>query len=172
MYDFGVLRELRKRAGLTLDVIQARSGVTPAVLSRIERNKAKPELDTLYRLARVFGMTATDVLALAEQASAHTTTEERYGHAGFQFRKVTYGNATVFHARASCGTHVSNPEVHHNEYELCWVLEGTVRLTLPHEQHVLTAGQAIQFDAVLEHTYEVVEDLEMVITHIRKGMRY
>ena len=172
MYDFGVLRELRKREGLTLDAIQSRSGVTPAVLSRIERNMTQPELDTLYRLARVFGMTATDLLALAEQRSSHTTQEEGYENSGFSFRKVTYGNLTVFHASALGGAHLSHPEVHHNEHELCWVLRGSLRLVLPNEQHVLGAGQAIQFDAVLEHTYEVIEDLEMVITHIRKGMRY
>ena len=172
MYDFGVLRDLRKREGFTLDEIQARSGVTPAVLSRIERNMAQPELDTLYRLARVFGMTATDLLALVEQRSSHTTQEECYERRGFHFRKVTYGNLTVYHASAKAGGQVSTPEIHHNEYELFWVLHGAVRLILPNEQHVLRDGQAIQFDAVLEHSYEVIEDSEMVMTHIRKGMRY
>ncbi len=172
MYDFGILRELRKREGLTLDEIQVRSGVTPAVLSRIERNMARPELDTLYRLARVFGMTATDLLALAEERSSHTTTEESYERRGFCFRKVTYGNLTMFHASAKAGGQVSTPEVHHNEYELFWVLRGAVRLILPNEKHVLKAGQAIQFDAVLAHSYEVIEDSDMVMTHIRKGMRY
>ncbi|MFU8780009.1 MAG: helix-turn-helix domain-containing protein [Kiritimatiellia bacterium] len=167
-----MVRDLRKRAGLTLDEIQSRSGVTPAVLSRIERNLAQPELDTLYRLARVFGMTATDLLSLAEQRSSHTTEEEHYTRRGFDFRKVTYGNLTVFHATAQAGVHVSTPEVHHNEYELFWVLKGAVRLVLPNEQHVLRDGQAIQFDAALEHAYEVVDDSEMVMTHIRKGMRY
>ncbi len=172
MYDFGIVRELRKREGLTLDEIQVRSGVTPAVLSRIERNMARPELDTLYRLARVFGMTATDLLSLAEQRSSHTTAEECYERVGFAFRKVTYGNLTVFHASAKAGGQVSTPEVHHNEYELFWVLHGVVRLILPNEQHVLKKGQAIQFDAMLEHSYEVLEDSKMVMTHIRKGKRY
>lgn len=172
MYDFGIVRELRKREGLTLDEIQVRSGVTPAVLSRIERNKAQPELDTLYRLARVFGMTAMDLLSLAEQRSSHTTQEESYARGDFTFRKVTYGNLTLFHASAKSGGQVSTPEVHHNEYELFWVLQGVVRLILPNEQHVLKAGQAIQFDAVLAHSYEVLEDSEMVMTHIRKGKRY
>jgi uncharacterized cupin superfamily protein len=155
-----------------MEEIQARSGVTPAVLSRIERNLATPELDTLYRLARVFAMTATDVLALAEKATSHTTGEERYMRREFAFRKVTYGNVTLFHATAKAGGHISTPEVHHNEYELFWVLNGSVRLVLPHEQHVLHEGNAIQFDAALEHSYEVLEDSEMVMTHIRKGMRY
>ena len=172
MYDFEILRDLRKSAGLTLEAIHARSGVTPAVLSRIERNMARPELDTLYRLARVFGMTATDVLALAEQRSSHTTQEESYERGVFHFRKVVYGNVTMFHAKARAGGQVSTPEVHHNEYELFWMLHGVVRLILPNEQHVLKAGEAIQFDAVLAHSYEVLEDSEMVITHVRKGMRY
>lgn len=172
IYDFSVIRELRKRAGMTLDAIQHRSGITPAVLSRIERNVTTPELETLYRLARVFGMTATDLLSIAEQRSSHTTQEENYRKGGFRFRKVTYGNLTVFQVCAVAGTQLSNPESHHNEYELCWILKGLLCLVLPNETHLLTAGQAIQFDAVLAHTYDVREDTEMMITHIRKGMRF
>ncbi len=68
MYDFGIVRELRKREGFTLDEIQARSGVTPAVLSRIERNMAQPELDTLYRLPRACMIVAVTELCIALMA--------------------------------------------------------------------------------------------------------
>ncbi len=172
MYDMSVLRELRKRDALTLDDVHRRSGISPAVLSRIERNKAVPELDTLYRIARVFGMTATDLLAIAEQRTAHTTSEESYRHSGFTFRKVTYGNLTVFHVQAAKGARLSNPEIHHNEYELCWVLQGAIHLQLPAENQPLQAGQAIQFDAVLPHAYSVDADCNLMIIHVRKGMRF
>jgi transcriptional regulator with XRE-family HTH domain len=172
MYDLSVLRDLRKRAGLTLEEIYRRSGIAPAVLSRIERNRALPGMGTLYQLARVFSMTATDLLALAEQRSSHLTREERYRRSGFSFRKITYGNVTLFHATATAGTRLTHPEVHHNEYEICWVIKGGVTIFLPSETHPLKAGSSIQFDAVLEHTYEVTEDCELWIVHVRKGMRF
>jgi len=172
MYDMSVLRELRKRDGLTLEAVHRRSGISTAVLSRIERNVANPELETLYRLARVFSMTATDLLALAEQRSAHTIREETYRKSGFAFRKVTYSKITLFHGTGAKGAHISNPEIHHNEYEVCWVLEGRLRVALPDEAHTLGPGEAMQFDAVLEHTYQALEDSRIMLAHVKKGMRF
>lgn len=172
MYDMSVIRELRKRDGLTLEIVHQRSGISPAVLSRIERNVANPELETLYRVARVFGMTATDLLALAEQRSAHTTREESYRKNGFAFRKITYGKISLFYGTATQGAHISNPEIHHNEYEVCWVLEGRLLVSLPGESHALNPGEAMQFDAVLEHTYKALEDSQIMLAHVKKGMRF
>ncbi len=172
MYDLSVVRDLRKRDGLTLEDVYRRSGVAPAVLSRLERNRASAGIKTLYLIARVFGMTATDLLALAERRTSHLTEEERYRRKGFSFRKIAYGNVTLFHATAPAGTCLTNPEVHRNEYEICWLLKGQMTVKLPGECHPLKSGQSIQFDAALEHTYEVVEDCEVWITHVRKGMRF
>jgi len=43
MYDFSILRDLRKRSGLNIADVSARSGVSAAVISKLERN---PKLDT------------------------------------------------------------------------------------------------------------------------------
>ena len=64
-FDFTILRELRKRAGLSIGEVSAESGVSAAVISKLERNRTRAELDTLYRLARVFGITAAELLNLA-----------------------------------------------------------------------------------------------------------
>ncbi|MDE0839229.1 MAG: helix-turn-helix transcriptional regulator, partial [Kiritimatiellae bacterium] len=55
MYNFSVLRVLRKREGLTIAEVSRRTGVSPAGISKIERNQTIPGLQTLFRLARVFG---------------------------------------------------------------------------------------------------------------------
>jgi len=41
----------------------------------LERNQQSAELDTLYRLARAFGLSATDLLAMCESELAHRTAE-------------------------------------------------------------------------------------------------
>ena len=63
-------------------------------------------------------------------------------------------------------------EIHRDDYEVCWVLSGRVRFTLPDEKHELTSGEAIQFDAILHHTYEALENCEVVVIHLRKGKRF
>ncbi|MCC7340977.1 MAG: helix-turn-helix domain-containing protein [Bryobacterales bacterium] len=172
MFDFSVVRELRKREGLTLGDVSMRSGVSVPVLSRLERNQSVAEIETLFKLSRVFGMNAADLLALAESRGAHHAGETRHKSGGFEFREVRYGNALCLYGRAKKGSTLSRPEIHGDDYEICWVLRGRLRIRLPHEVHDLAAGRAIQFDAILEHTYEALADCEIVIFHMRKGKRF
>jgi mannose-6-phosphate isomerase-like protein (cupin superfamily) len=67
---------------------------------------------------------------------------------------------------------VSNPEIHHDDLEVCWVLRGRIRVQLPHEQPVIKAGECVQFDAILQHSYEVIEDCQILILHLKKGKRF
>ena len=171
-FDFSVLRGLRKREGLTIGELSVRSGVSPAVISKLERNQTRAELETLFRLARVFGLTATDLLALAERRTAHRVKGVAHRSDGFALRSVTYGNARLFFADAARGARTHRPEIHHDDYEICWVLEGAVEVALPREKHVLGAGDAVQFDAALEHTYRARSPSRIVIAHITKGKRF
>ncbi|MEY3000989.1 MAG: hypothetical protein RL648_1203 [Verrucomicrobiota bacterium] len=172
MYDFSILREIRKREGLTLDEVGGRSGVSIAVISRLERNQTSAELETLYKLARVFGMSATDLLSLAESRMAHQKKEDRYRSDGFGFRVIRYANHACFFAEARAGARIRKPEIHHDDHETCWVIEGRIRVELPHETIELGAGESLQFDAIQEHSYEAVEDSRLILVHIKKGMRY
>ncbi|MDP0499845.1 MAG: helix-turn-helix domain-containing protein [Verrucomicrobiota bacterium JB022] len=172
VFDFSILRELRKQHGLTMDEVSTRSGVSVAVISKLERNQSRAELETIYKLSRVFELSAADLLALAESPFAHRERETNYRSDGFQFRRISYANAIVLQGEAPAGAHVKRPEVHHDDYEVCWVTKGRLRLQLPHETYELEAGESLQFDAVLEHTYEALEDSALIIIHLRKEKRY
>ena len=170
--DFSIVRDLRKRAGMTLDDVSKQSGVSIAGLSKLERNQNMIELDTLYRLARVFGLSATDLLNLAESCSAHCKTAETYTSGPFDFERVGFKGIDCFYATAKAGETLSKPEAHGDEFEICWVRKGSVQITLPREQHTLTPGQALKFDAALPHSYEILEDSEMTIIHLEKTHRF
>lgn len=172
MFDFSILREIRKREGLTLDEVATRSGVSIAVISRLERNQTSAELETLFKLARVFGMSATDLLALAESRMAHRKGEDHYRSDGFTFRVVRYANHACYLAEAKAGSRIRKPEIHHDDHETCWVVKGRVRIELPHEAVELAAGESLQFDAIQEHSYEAIEDSQLILVHLKKGMRY
>ena len=143
MYDFGVLRELRKQAGLTLDETGSRAGVSLAVISKLERNQTSAELETLHRLGNVFGLTAANLLGLAESRNAHKIQSSSYQSSGFTFRKIAYGNVAAFLADAPAGARLSKPEMHSDEFEICWVLRGAIELTLPFGTSLLAAGEAV-----------------------------
>ncbi|MBO7146142.1 MAG: helix-turn-helix domain-containing protein [Lentisphaeria bacterium] len=170
--DFSILRDLRKREKMSLEELSLRSGVSVSVISKLERNNNNAEMETLYRLAKVFGMTLSDFIALAENRISHLVDEEHYRSGSFTFRRVSYGNMRCMYARAEAGAMVSTPELHRDDYEMCWVLKGKLRFSLPKENYELTAGMSIQFDALLPHTFEALEDLEMILVHLRKGKRF
>ena len=172
MYDFSFLRELRKHEGLTIGDVSARSGISAAVISKLERNRSGVELGTLFKLGRAFDMSATDLIALAESRLAHKKQSRSYHSDGFRFKKIDYANVDCFLGEAEAGAKVSRPEIHHDDYEICWVLKGRIRLTLPHEQFVLKGGDSVQFDAIQAHTYEALEDTRLIIIHLRKGKRF
>jgi HTH-type transcriptional regulator/antitoxin HipB len=52
-----VLRESRRRAGLTQAELAQRVGVLQPAVARIETGRARPRVDTLERLLLVCGMT-------------------------------------------------------------------------------------------------------------------
>jgi transcriptional regulator with XRE-family HTH domain len=172
MFDFSVVRELRKREGMNIAELSRRSGVSAAVISKLERNQTRAELETLFKLSRVLGISATDILALAESRTAHKEHATRHNAGGFTFQEIRYANIRCLAGTAPAGSRVSRPEIHRDDYEVCWVLRGHVRFSLPNETHELAAGEAIQFDAVLEHTYEAVEASEILILHLRKEKRF
>ena len=170
--DFSVIRDLRKRKDMTLQQVAQKSGISIAVLSKLERNQNICELETLYRLARVFGLSASDLLGLAENCSAHTTEAVHYSSGQFDFSRIHYSGLECFHAKARAGEALSNPEAHGDDFEICWVITGSIEVELPLENHILTPGEAVQFDAVLEHSYRIIEDAEVFIIHLKKTHRF
>lgn len=166
------MRDVRKQAGMTLDDVSRRSGLSIASLSRLERNQNIIELETLHRLARVFGLSASDLLSLAESPTVHVKSATTYQSGPFDFEKLSWQGIELFHATAKAGDSLQHPEAHGDDYEICWVRHGKLHLAFAREQHTLGPGQAAKFDAVLPHTYEAIEDTELVITHLQKTHRF
>ncbi|MFA6816684.1 MAG: XRE family transcriptional regulator [Lentisphaeria bacterium] len=170
--DFSILRDLRKQNKMNIARCSELSGVSPSVISKLERNQNNAEIDTLYRLAKVFGITLSDLISLAENQSSHLVQSSHYQYSGFQFERILYSNLRCMHAKAKKGSQISKPEIHRDDYELCWVLSGKIQISLPNEKHTLEPGAAIQFDALLSHTYEVLSDAELILIHLKKGKRF
>lgn len=170
--DFRILRTLRKARGLSIGEICGQSGVSASVISKLERNQTHAELETLYRLARCFRLSLGDLIALAENNAPHQVAEEAYSSGDFVFHRVSYGNLRCMRGSAKRSGRLSRPGLHGDDLELCWVTRGKLRIALPNEECILGPGQSVQFDALLTHTYEVLEDCEVFIVHLRKNNRY
>ncbi len=172
MFDFSILRQLRKKNALSIGELAEASGVSVSVISKLERNQTRAELDTLSRLARVFGVSAAELLNLAETRPSCPQTAREHRSEDFLFEEIDCRNARLLHGRAPAGARVSRPRIHRDDYELCWVLGGRLRISLPSETHELAPGESLQFDALLEHTYEALTECEILIVHLRKENRF
>ena len=64
----GHVRELRLEQGLTLQGLGERTGLSPAMLSLLERGKTAPSLGTLVVLAQALGVQPGDLLASPDGA--------------------------------------------------------------------------------------------------------
>src|SRR3954452_16713295 len=60
------LREERQRKGLTVREIARRVGVSPSLISQIERDKVNPSVSTLWGLVTVLGLQMGDLFSNAE----------------------------------------------------------------------------------------------------------
>lgn len=62
-----VLRRQREIAGMTLEAVEARSGIRAAYIGRIERGEIEPKISTLGIIANALGLKVSD-LALEVEA--------------------------------------------------------------------------------------------------------
>ena len=61
-----VLRRYREESNLSQEELAARSGVTRSMIDKIERRERLPSIDTLLKLAPVFGKQGFEILKEVE----------------------------------------------------------------------------------------------------------
>lgn len=61
------IAEIRKKKGISQDVLSGLAGIGRTHLSAIERGERKPTLETLYRLSIAFDMKMSEIFAQIEE---------------------------------------------------------------------------------------------------------
>ncbi|MFH0922258.1 MAG: XRE family transcriptional regulator [Fibrobacterota bacterium] len=171
-YNFEVLRFLRKSRNLTIEALAKKSGVSFAVISKLERNQTNPGLETVRNLAGALHISASELIAMAEVKPNEIREQTTYDSDGFHFEKVEYNNAKIVTVTGTTGKNLSHPEAHEDDTEIVFVRKGRVKLTLPTGVVELRTGESVQFDALFSHTYETLKDCELIIVHVRKEKRF
>jgi transcriptional regulator with XRE-family HTH domain len=161
------IRELRLRKKMGLVELGKHTGLSPALLSKIERGRMFPTLPTLLRIALVFSVGlgyffADDrirhtfaVMRRKERKRFSIRPEAR--DAPFFFECLDFNaierkiNAYLADFPARSG---GKPFAHdHGGIEFIHVLSGKLVLTLRDEETVLEAGDSVYFDSTATHSY-------------------
>ncbi len=157
-YDFSILREIRKRRNLTINDLSKACGVSYVALSKLERNQANPELRTLDRISRALEMPTHALLALAEHKHPVSAAEEaRQEVDGFETRVINLDGTRVCYVSARKGAAGCDPDMHEDDYEHCFVIDGRVKVSIRSSEYELGAGEGLAWDCMFEHTYEALE---------------
>jgi transcriptional regulator with XRE-family HTH domain len=163
----GRIRELRKRAGLTLDSVADAAQISASLLSRVERGIAQPSLPTLRTIARALGV---PIASLFEGEDRSTANE--YDGAGRRLvvrhaerrrlkvpdSRIEYelmipdldGAVEVIWGSIPPGGGATHPSSHPGE-EVVVAFTGHLAVVVDNEEFVLAAGDTIRFDRSRPH---------------------
>lgn len=166
------LRELRRRAGLTLEAAAARAELSPAHLSRLETGQRQPSLPVLLKLARVYGTTVSELLGEAPPArtsvirGADAPVREAGGWSYRQAGGTDRGMQALRVHVPHDAEHRDLVRVHPGE-EWLYVLDGRMRLALGDTEHLLDPGDSAQFDSLTPHRIAAAErgGLDLLFVH-------
>jgi transcriptional regulator with XRE-family HTH domain len=145
------VRAQRVALGLTLDELAQHSGVSRAMISRVERGEASPTAVLLGRLANALGMTLSDFFRIEQASSPLVRANDqpvwKDPATGYLRRNVTAETARfdIVDVTLPDGARVTYDNAYHPPFldQVVWVLAGKLRLMLGADVHDLAAGDSL-----------------------------
>lgn len=161
------LRALRLRRSMGLTQLGQRTGLSPALLSKIENGKLVPTIPTLLRIATVFDVTLDHffqnehrrrIISITRKQERDQGAERRLSSQdGYDLTRLDLGaGERKFQPYLAefCASPPENVRPHvHQGFEFLHVLSGTLQLTIGSDSNVLRPGDSVYFDSNLRHAY-------------------
>jgi len=164
------LRALRLEKKIGLVELGRHTGLSAAMLSKVERGKLFPTLPTLLRIALVFSVgleyffsddQKRHVVAIVRRAQRKRFPERPDGRdISFYFESLDFAaverKLNAYHAEFQPLQPGKARPHHHTGVEFLSVLRGKLELHIGTEDHILESGDSIYFDSSLPHSYRRV----------------
>jgi transcriptional regulator with XRE-family HTH domain len=161
------LRGLRLKKSMGLVELGKHTGLSPAMLSKLERGKLFPTLPTLLRIAMVFSVGLdyffTDerkrhVVAIVRKKERLRFAEKMgSSEVAYHFESLDFPanerRFNAFLADFEAGPSGKIKLHQHTGVEFVYVLRGKLDLTIGSDVHSLDAGDSIYFDSTARHGY-------------------
>src|SRR5215216_5530969 len=137
----GRVRELRRGRGLTLEELAELSGVSRAMISKLERGEKNPTLVVAAKLAEGLGVTLSRLAGTEERHEIFIVPRER--------RMVMRDPETGFERQLLSPNFVGRGVEEHIVVE-----RGSLRAMVGGEEYLLREGDALYFEADVTHRFE------------------
>jgi transcriptional regulator with XRE-family HTH domain len=143
----------RQARGLSGGALADRSGVSRAMISKIERGETQPTAVLLSRLASALGMTLSELVARAEQDQKRlarqqdqpTWTDPETGYVRRAVSPVAGGPLELVEVMLPAGAEVASPaESYVLAHHQIWVLDGRLTFREGGTTHRLGPGDCLQ----------------------------
>ena len=160
----GRIRDLRGRLGMTLEALAERSGVSRAMISKLERGEKNPTLVVAAKLAEGLGVTLSQLVGMEERREVVMVPREgrmvmRDPETGFerQLLSPTFVGRGVEFVRNEIpegSTSGEFPPHRKGVAEHVVVERGSLRAVLGGEEYMLEEGDAVYFEADVPHRFD------------------
>lgn len=159
------IRRLREAKGFSLRELARETGVSPPMLSQVERAETSPTLHVASKIATGLGLTLSQLLRLDEEPQVVVVRRDdrratkRDGHLFEELTRPLPGQphaVTAHDLRSGASTGgPGDPPLHEpGSRETAVVSSGTVVLVHGGERYELHDGDAVTFDADVPHHFE------------------
>ena len=160
------IRSLRLKKKMGLVELGKHTGLSPAMLSKIERDRLFPTLPTLLRIALVFGVDLAfffagarekPVVSVIRKTDRVRLPEREGSDSAYKFESLDYPvSERKFDSYYADFLPVSRGALRlhdHPGVELIYALQGTLSVHVGGEEHTLEAGDSMYFDSSVPHGY-------------------
>lgn len=161
------IRTLRLKKKMGLVELGKHTGLSPAMLSKIERGRLFPTLPTLLRVAMVFsvgldyffaGARDKPLIAVMRKEQRITLPDRaRADNVAYRFQSLDFLATerrfnTYFAEFFPVAEEERRPHTHPG-VEFIYAIQGTLSVYFAVDEHTLAAGDSMYFDSMLPHAY-------------------
>ena len=153
------IKEIRLTRGLTLQGLSEASGLSPSMLSLVERGRASPSIGSLVVIANSLGVTMSDLVAGGaaqdERLVVRLSECRAIETAQHVIRRVlredrSRGLSIAVNEYAPATGNDDRP-ITHDGFEYGFILEGQLTVTVDGTAHVLGPGDLISYSSRRPH---------------------
>jgi transcriptional regulator with XRE-family HTH domain len=161
------LLDARRAQGLSAGALAERSGVSRAMIGKVERGEAQPTAVLLSRLAGALGITLSALMARAEgdgrrllrAADQPVWTDPATGYRRRAVSPPTGGPLELVEVSLPAGTELAYPaDASTFVHQQLWMLEGRLRLSEGDAEHELGPGDCLAFGPPAPTAFRVPAD--------------
>jgi transcriptional regulator with XRE-family HTH domain len=153
------IKEIRVRRGMTLQTLSDACGLSPSMLSLVERGRASPSIGSLVVIASSLGVTMSELVAgdptPEEKLVVRSSEPQALETAQHVIRRVLREDksrgVSVALNEYEPNTGNADRAITHDGFEYGFILEGTLTVTVDGTPYILEVGDLISYSSHRPH---------------------